>query len=175
VRFTATAATWERLQAAQDLLRHALPNGDVSEIVDRALKLLLEDLAKKKFGATTRPRASKGTKPGSRGISHQVMRAVWVRDCARCAFVSASGRRCSERGHLEFHHVRPYGAGGEATVENIQLRCRAHNAHEAVLYYGPMREGTDAVREAIPGWDVSATLSRQSASGPAVPARFHHG
>ena len=48
VRFTATSATWEKLQAAQDLLRHSVPKGEVSVILDRALKLLLEDLARKK-------------------------------------------------------------------------------------------------------------------------------
>lgn len=100
VRFTASGTTWEKLQAAQDLLRHALPSGDVSLIFDRALTLLLEDLARKKFGATTRPRVGKGTKPGSRDIPHAIQRAVWVRDCARCAFVSTSGRRCPERGRV---------------------------------------------------------------------------
>jgi hypothetical protein len=154
VKFTATAATWEKLQAAQDLLRHALPTGDVSEIFDRALQLLLEDLAKRKFAATTRPRASKGTKPGSRDIPNAVQRSVWVRDCARCAFVSASGRRCTARGRLEFHHRRPYGVGGEATVDNIELRCRAHNNHEARLFYGPLREGSSTVCEAIPEWPL---------------------
>jgi hypothetical protein len=31
---------------------------------------------------------------------------------------------------------------GAATVENIELRCRAHNAYEARLFFGP-----DVVRE----------------------------
>jgi hypothetical protein len=145
VQFTATAATWERLQAVQDLMRHSLPNGDVAEIVDRALKLLLEDLARRKFGATSRPRASRGTKPGSRDVPAQFKRAVWVRDCGRCAFVGTSGRRCTERGGLEFHHVHPFAAGA--------------------LFYGPMREGSDTVREAIPGWDVSRRLSRKAVAG----------
>ena len=176
VRFTATAATWEKLQAAQDLLRHSLPDGDVAVIVDRALSLLLEDLAKRKFGAVTRKRVSPGTKPGSRDIPAAVKRTVWVRDCARCAFVSASGRRCAERGCLEFHHVHPYAAGGEATVQNVQLRCRAHNAHEAALFYGPIRAGIDTVRETIPGWDVSLASSRDAVmsasrlAGPEVGA-----
>jgi len=46
------------------------------------------------------------------------------------------GRRCAERGFLERHHVEPHAVGGEATVDNIQLRCRAHNAYEAELFYG---------------------------------------
>jgi hypothetical protein len=45
--------------------------------------------------------------------------------------------------------VKPYAAGGEATVENIQLRCRAHNAYEAELYYGTggLFGGEGVVRE----------------------------
>ena len=34
------------------------------------------------------------------------------------------------------HHVAPYAAGGEATADNIQLRCRAHNQYEARLFFG---------------------------------------
>src|SRR5437867_1234517 len=75
--------------------------------------------------------------PGSRHIPAEVKRAVWIRDGGRCAFVSAGGRRCGERGFLEYHHVEPYAAGGEATVENISLRCKSHNGHEAELYFGP--------------------------------------
>ena len=49
---------------------------------------------------------------------------------------------------MEFHHVRPYGAGGAATVPNIQLRCRPHNGHEVELFYGKDRRyGSDVVRE----------------------------
>jgi hypothetical protein len=161
VRFTASANTWEMLEAARDLLRHAVPNGDVSDIVGRALKLLLADLARTKFGETQRPRESGGTAPGSRDIANKVKRVVWVRDCARCAYISPCGRRCAERALLEFHHKLPYAVGGEPTVENIELRCRSHNLYESELFFGPMREGTDAVREAIPEWHVSATASRQ--------------
>jgi hypothetical protein len=59
IRFTASAGTCEKLRRAQDLLRHRIPNGDLAQIVDRALTVLLEDLARKKFAATDRPRASR--------------------------------------------------------------------------------------------------------------------
>ena len=44
------------------------------------------------------------------------------------------------RGFLEFHHLQPYGARGKPTVDNISLRCRAHNAYEAEVFYGPLKE-----------------------------------
>ncbi|HEX7126283.1 MAG TPA: HNH endonuclease, partial [Thermodesulfobacteriota bacterium] len=109
---------------------------------------------------TDRPRVGTPPRPGSRHIPAAVRRAVWARDGGRCAFVSRTGRRCTERGFLEFHHVRPYAAGGAATVENIELRCRAHNGYEAERMFGP--RGESQVRE--PG-SVYATACR--ASGPA--------
>lgn len=60
--------------------------------------------------------------------------AVWARDGGRCAFVGTHGR-CTETAFLEYHHRQPFAAGGKATVENIELRCRAHNAYEARLFF----------------------------------------
>jgi len=50
--------------------------------------------------------------------------------------VSRSGRRCDATGFIEFDHVVPYGVGGEGTVQNIRLLCRAHNAFESERFYG---------------------------------------
>jgi hypothetical protein len=57
---------------------------------------------------------------------------------------------CGERRFVEFHHVIPHAASGPATVENIQLRCRAHNGHEVDLFFGPGKRRTreDVVGEA---------------------------
>jgi hypothetical protein len=139
VQFTASAEMYTKLRLAQALLRHQIPDGDPAKIFDRALTALLQDLAKKKFAATDRPRGSRGTASGSRHIPAEVKRAVWMRDGGRCAFVGNNGRRCTEQGFLEFHHVAPHGAGGEPTADNIQLRCRAHNGYEAELYFGPRK------------------------------------
>jgi hypothetical protein len=146
VQFTASDETVEKLRRAQALLRHQILDGDPAAIFDRALTALLEALVKQKLAAAARPRGTRGTTPGSRHISAAVRRAVWLRDSGRCAFVSHKGRRCAEEGFLEFHHVAPYAAGGETTIENIQLRCRAHNGYEAELYFGP-RSILRSVRE----------------------------
>jgi len=50
--------------------------------------------------------------------------------------VDDQGRRCKERHWLEFHHRHPFGLGGEHSVENIRLMCRAHNAYLADCDYG---------------------------------------
>jgi hypothetical protein len=149
VRFTASAETCAKLRRAQDLLRHAIPSGDTAAIVDRALTLLVADLERRKLGATDRPRSRRASAVSPRKPPAHVRRAVCRRDGDRCAYVSKEGRRCEERGFLEFHHVIPYAMGGETTVENIQLRCRAHNGYEADLFYGAGRHenGDGRVRE----------------------------
>ena len=104
---------------------------------DRALTLLLQDLERKKLADARRPRPALASKPGSRHVPAAVRRDVWKRDAGQCAFVG-DVRRCTERGFLEFHHVVPFAEGGPATVENLELRCRAHNVHEAKQHFGPL-------------------------------------
>jgi len=161
IRFTASAEMREKLRVAQDLLGHAIPSGDLAQVFDRALTLLVADLSKRKFADTARPRQSRGQSDESRNVPAAVKRLVDRRDKRRCAFVAPNGRRCDERRFLEFHHVVPYAAGGLPTAENIQLRCRAHNGYEADLFFGPGKRrlrgdgtgpgtSTDSDRSTIP-------------------------
>ena len=148
IQFTVGRETYESLRQAQELLRREVPNGDPGAIFDRALKLLLAEVARRKLAATSRPRPAGVTAAGSRHVPAHLKRAVWLRDGGRCAFVARSGRRCRERAFLEFHHIEPYAIGGEATVSNLSLRCRAHNAHEAERLFGLFVPG---VRRGVPG------------------------
>ena len=116
-------------------MRHSIPTGDLASILDRAIDLLLADIERTRLAAVANPRPTRPGKAASRRVSSAVRRAVWRRDQGRCAF-NGAGRRCEETALLEFHHVRPFEAGGEATVDNIELRCRAHNQYEADLFVG---------------------------------------
>jgi hypothetical protein len=148
VQLTIDGETLERLRLAKDMLRHSIPSGDDAAILDRALTALLADLARKKFAATAEPRPSRGVAPGSRHIPADVKRAVWLRDLGRCAFVGNEGRRCAERAFLEFHHVQPFAAGGEASVANLELRCRRHNDYESRTFFGQgFPAGSGSVKE----------------------------
>ena len=134
IQLTISQHTHDKLRRAQDLLRHAIPTGDLATIFDRALTLLVGDLERAKAATVEHPRAARSAAAGSRHIPSAVRRAVWRRDQGRCAFVGTHGR-CAERAFLEFHHVEPHAGGGPASIENIQLRCRAHNIHEAEQYF----------------------------------------
>lgn len=146
LRITLNANTHAKLRRAQDLLRHTIPNGDPAAIFDRALTLLIDSVERQKFARTeravprSRPRATSPSKPRVTGryIPAAVRRAVWARDDGRCAFEGPHGR-CRETGRLEFHHVVPFARGGPTDVNNLALRCRAHNAYEGELTFGPVR------------------------------------
>jgi hypothetical protein len=104
LQLTIGGETLEKLRLAKDMLSHAIPSGDEAAVLDRALTVLVEDLARKKFADIRRPRPSSGPQPGARDPAAAVKREVWVRDLGRCAYVGPNGRRCNERRFLEFHH-----------------------------------------------------------------------
>jgi hypothetical protein len=122
--------TYDLLQRARALTGHQNPSGEIVPVLKRALELLVGQLEKQKFAATTRPGRARGC-TSARGIPASVKRAVWERDGDRCAFVSDEGRRCEARARLEFDHIEPAARGGEPTVANLRLLCRAHNQYAA--------------------------------------------
>ena len=160
VQFTIGEATHEKLRRLQALLRREIPDGDPGAIFDRAVSLLLDQVETAKLGAARKPGKARPIRSGTdmtdkrppRSPARPVKRAVWARDGGQCAFVSRHGRRCTERTFLEYHHVIPYARGGPATIDKIELRCRAHNVYEAELIFGP--HGTSRVREPGPAFGV---------------------
>jgi hypothetical protein len=147
VQFTRSREADERFRYAQVLLGHHVKSGDLAEVYDRAMKALIEKLERVRLGACSRPRKrGRPTQPGSRHIANDVKRAVWIRDQGQCTFTSESGRRCEARSDLQYDHVKEYARGGEATVDNIRLRCPGHNQHTAEQTYGAgfMRQKREA-------------------------------
>ena len=99
----------------------------------------------KRAAATPNPMTSIPTpipeapdRPLKRGrhVPAAVVREVYRRDGKQCTFVSKDGRRCGSCRFLELDHVLPWAVGGEPTVENLQVRCAAHNRHAARHYFG---------------------------------------
>ena len=140
VQFTGDQTLCDKLREAQALLRHQIPDGDLAEIFDRALTLLLEDAKRKKFAQTSRPRkrsnGSRGSGTPSRHIPAEIKRAVVARDGGRCAFVASSGRRCGSRDFLQFHHRDPWARSKQHSIDRIELRCQGHNHYAALQDYG---------------------------------------
>lgn len=137
VRFSMSQEMQDDLSLAIDLSADEVPSGDLAGVLHLALKAYIRDKQKRKFAATDRPREPRRVaKTGSRHVPAHVRRAVARRDGERCTFVGNGGHRCEARRHLEFDHVVPLARGGQSTVANVRLRCRAHNQLEAERAFG---------------------------------------
>jgi hypothetical protein len=135
LQVTLSRTAHDHLREAQALLGHSLPSGDISAVLERALGEMVQRLRKQKFAETARPRPQDSAAHG-RHIPAAIRRAVAARDGGRCTFVSARGKRCDETSRLEYDHEVPVALGGETTVANLRLRCRAHNQYAAECVYG---------------------------------------
>lgn len=167
VEFTVSRETLDKLRLAQDLLSHSVPDGDPAGVLDKALTLLLAVTAKGRLGTAVDREETGVASVWRRYIPRLVKRAVWKRDGGRCAFVGTQGR-CGETRFLEFHHVKPFAAGGETSVANLELRCRAHNAYEAEKFFGVARPAECAETAAGP---VETRFEQSSTQASATNGR----
>jgi hypothetical protein len=167
VQFTASAGLHVKLLRLRALMRSQVPDGDLGAIIEAAVTEKLERLEARRFAATNRPRkhlSTTDTPPSSRCIPAAVRRAVHERDEGRCRFVDASGRRCAERHRLEYHHLHPFGFGGDHRPENIRLMCVRHNAYLAEQDYGG--EAMDRFRRSGKPGSPQATGAPSRVHGP---------
>jgi 5-methylcytosine-specific restriction endonuclease McrA len=156
VQFTASAELHRKLERLQALMGSGGGYRDLAAIIEQAVTEKLERVETRRFGQKRAPRKglalthaspstrhtrkdsedSLGPSPSSRQIPAAVRRAVYQRDGGRCRYVNEHGGRCPERHRLEFHHRHPFALGGEHSVANVCLMCRAHNAFLAEGDYG---------------------------------------
>jgi hypothetical protein len=135
VEFTASGELYEKIERARELLSHSVPSGDLEAVFERALDALIASEMRRRTGAGKR-RKARALGEGSRHVPVEVARVVWERDGARCAFVDAEGRRCTERKFLTLEHRVPHALGGASTVENVCLLCAGHNRYTAREVFG---------------------------------------
>jgi hypothetical protein len=106
-RFTASQEYADLLERAQDLLSHAVPSRSLEEVHVRALRLLVEKLERRKYGAPRKDGSRTADAPvESKKHAHTprqrvaapapVRREVRNRDGKRCAFVDDSGQRTNQ-------------------------------------------------------------------------------
>jgi hypothetical protein len=134
VQFTASKTLRDKLERLQSIM-----NEDLSAVIEAAVTEKLERLEAKRFADVKKPRKGLGeteTSAKTRYIPAAVRRAVRKRDGDRCGFVDRTGRRCTERRGLEFHHHDPFGCGGDHHPSNLSLFCKGHNAYSAQRDFG---------------------------------------
>ena len=136
LQVTLDEQTHDLLREAQDLLAHTDGGRQIATVLRRALENDVRHLKQRKFAETERPRRSTRKQRSVRTVPAAVKRAVKARDEGRCTFTNEKGERCPARSGLEYDHERPVAKGGETTVENMRLRCRAHNQLAADETFG---------------------------------------
>lgn len=148
-------STRAKLARVQAVYAHVVPSGDLEALFEVMLDDCLELREGKKRAAVKRARPARAVSERSRRIPAAVRREVWARDDGRCAFTSGSGRRCGWQRGLEYDHEVPFARGGESTVGNVRLRCRAHNQYEADQAFGvgfmQAKRAREGMRKPAPG------------------------
>lgn len=132
--FQAALALRDAIDRIRQLLSHKCPGGELEKILLEVTRdYLLRHDPQSRLPGRVAP-----VKGGS-SVPALARRAVWARDGARCSYLSTTGVRCLSRRFLEVDHVKPRSLGGDDTVANLRLLCRAHNDSERRRILG---EGT---------------------------------
>ena len=71
-----------------------------------------------------------------RFIPADIRHHIWLRDGGQCTHRFEDGGRCLERMMLEVDHKTMFCRGGEASVANLELKCRVHNHYLAEVALG---------------------------------------
>jgi hypothetical protein len=123
----------EKLAALRAALSHSHPGASAGELIEAALDLALEQLAKRR-GLVKKPRREPPPSKPEHVPAH-VRRAVWKRDGGKCQWPLESGGICGSTHQVELDHVRPRALGGPSTIENTRCACKLcrerHNLHYA--------------------------------------------
>ena len=175
LQVTISAETLEKLRRAKDLLGHVVAAGDDDAVLNRALTVLLDTLAREKCGRTDKPRPPRPRHPRARRPSAAVRRMVWERDGGRCKYISPDGHRCEETRRIEPHHLDPWVLTGDVgSPDGYELRCQRHNDYEGRLYFGKRRRGRGEVREQATPYNAGsfAAERRRSLSAELVPEQI---
>jgi 5-methylcytosine-specific restriction endonuclease McrA len=153
--------TMAAIQRLKEVWSHAMPNATIAEILTRAATeaVVKHDPLEKikraeKRKATPAPEWQREPKSGAvRGSNSEsveriknrkrtasIRRAIWKRDASQCTFVDAkTGEQCRAKHFVEEDHIVPRAIGGEYSLENIRLRCRAHNQRHAIDCFGAQK------------------------------------
>ena len=139
----------DQLEELKGLLGHQIPGASLTDLIRYSASLALKKHRVKppKHPLPT-PAVESPTKPESAPLAKsperhprkptaEMRRQVWHRDGGRCTYSNPqTGQRCGSTYALEPDHRVPYAQGGPTTVENLRLRCRAHNQYAAIQSFG---------------------------------------
>jgi hypothetical protein len=127
------------LEELKCLLAKKLATSNMKEALAYAVRRTLKGLRPKEPKARKEPKnlpppPAPAVKK-SRYVPRDIQRHVWKRDGGQCTYCH-NGKRCGSRYGLEMDHIKPFSMGGRSSLENLRLRCRAHNQLTAIKDLG---------------------------------------
>jgi hypothetical protein len=149
IQFVANAELMGKLEELKQIFAHQNFEGRMDVLVGQLADIALEKFkpasgfkpASKPTSETASLTPAPGMTPSqrnssppkrSRYIPARIRREVLLRDQNGCTYQDPkSGRVCGTRHGLQFDHGVPFSLGGAHSVENLTLRCGAHNRYLA--------------------------------------------
>ena len=154
VSYVITMAEFEVLKRLQDVeaqRKQPCKMRDVAALANQERLARIDPVAKadraqaKADRVVTKPKIRVEIKKTS-SVSRQRLtaaqkHAVHARDRGQCTHVHPDGTRCSQKRHVEIHHVIPVSEGGSNDPQNLTTLCWPHHdlAHQLDLFHGYSR------------------------------------
>ncbi|MGK5084130.1 HNH endonuclease signature motif containing protein [Bdellovibrionota bacterium FG-1] len=143
IQFSADAELMKKIEKLKGLLAHQNSDGSYEGLFEILAEVALKKFEPKKPNPESpqpEPSGNDANTPSvstletqrSRTIPAEVKRQVFARDGGCCTYQDQStGKRCGSRFAIEYDHIQPFAWEGETNTNNLQLRCRRHNAYTA--------------------------------------------
>lgn len=146
IRSTVTNKLIEKINYLKSLISHEYINPTHEELLTLAFDALIEKAEKKKGLQQKKSKTSEDSKVpsetltaekkptqsltdgNSRYVPREVKRYILKRAQNQCEHIHTNGERCESKFQLQFDHIKAFSKGGKASIENMQLLCRVHNA-----------------------------------------------
>ncbi|MBI5244714.1 MAG: HNH endonuclease [Elusimicrobia bacterium] len=146
--FTASEDFLKDVERVRGLLMRKYPSGKLEDVFRETVEAFLEahdperriarKAARRRAGFPCEAAARNTQQPTiGRCIPQGIKDEVWLHDEGQCSFIGPDGRRCAQRGGLEYDHILPWAMGGRSDDPgNIRLACRTHNQMFARRAFG---------------------------------------
>ena len=154
VKFMAHQELLQKLDRAKEVFGPTKQGSGMAALIDKCLDLFLQThdplikalRIKESAGKNHVPKIIENPLPGenpadkkpanARYIPAKIRHHIMLRDEGRCTYISPDGVRCDQMASVEFDHIIPFSRGGQATADNLRLRCRSHNLYAAAQIFG---------------------------------------
>lgn len=138
---TLSSETLKDLERVKELLSHAKPGAQWSEIIEYLAKDFLKQrdpLRKQSVMPSNTAAVSLSSRKSYRvALPAALKRAVYQRDQGRCQYRDPkSGTICESKYLVEIDHIMPKALGGDDTFDNLRCLCRSHNQLRAHKTFG---------------------------------------